>query len=208
MNDFGNQSRESRIYQLLEISWINEKSSPEILKFPGSLIDKALVWLRKVNEMLETDEIEKFLQPFYEIEAERVRYLLRTYLEIRLEKIEIMAHFLVAKIQLDEILSSNEIEYLHGFIKISDEYFISSVISKLPRSLQKLNDSQTRIIDEGFQLTPNLDENVFCRILEPLGNVEVDPKTGLYINLIPDDIYRMCYRVIRPFIESGSAILI
>jgi GINS complex protein len=64
------------------------------------------------SELLEPS----FMNIFVEMEMERIKFYLRSYLEIRLEKIERFAHHLSfsSSSALDGLLSAAEHHYLQG----------------------------------------------------------------------------------------------
>jgi GINS complex subunit 4 len=76
----------------LKKAWCAEQFSPEILMYEAELVD---VHLRRLSEMERSLDVtftsaeQKFLGNIYEMEMERVKYVLKCYLKLRIKKVSV-----------------------------------------------------------------------------------------------------------------------
>jgi GINS complex subunit 4 len=77
-------------YEQLKKAWCAEQFSPEILHYEGELVE---VHLRRLAEMERSLDVtfttpdQKFLGNIYEMEMERIKYVLKSYLKLRIKKV-------------------------------------------------------------------------------------------------------------------------
>eukprot|EP00026_Physarum_polycephalum_P018669 Phypoly_transcript_20335.p1 GENE.Phypoly_transcript_20335~~Phypoly_transcript_20335.p1 ORF type:complete len:124 (+),score=14.87 Phypoly_transcript_20335:44-373(+) len=79
----------------MKAAWLNEKSSPEILQYESELVSTLLAQIENQQQYFNeavSNPAEQFQSHLYEMEAERVKYVIRCYLRTRIAKIE--KHFL------------------------------------------------------------------------------------------------------------------
>lgn len=189
----------------LKRAWINERMSPELLNFETALLDRIMERVRTQMEYIEENTLElqgsdiKVKLLIVESELERIKFLIRNYLRIRLTKIDKFTLY----IQTDEDqlnkLSEKEVDYMNRHAAILHNLYKSQFLSTLPEQLQQLDDTSGGIsmIEE-----PDLDRAVFIRVLndvpEPIsvGNDQVDLQKG--------NIYTLRYSSIIPYIKTGD----
>uniref|UniRef100_A0A8R7PXV5 GINS subunit domain-containing protein n=1 Tax=Triticum urartu TaxID=4572 RepID=A0A8R7PXV5_TRIUA len=82
--------------ELLKRAWRNEKAAPEILHFDSALVSRAREQIQLLEETLDdfTDNgVDDLVVSLYQMDLDRTLFLLRSYLRLRLQKIEkYMAH--------------------------------------------------------------------------------------------------------------------
>jgi GINS complex subunit 4 len=83
----------------LEKAWMNELFAPELLEPQIEVIDCLLDQIKKTEENLSQLDIGHFSIPLHKMELARVRFLIASYLRLRLQKIQKHAH---------SVLKSNE----------------------------------------------------------------------------------------------------
>lgn len=81
------------IHQLTH-AWLNERGSPELLPWPVDLIDTVMDQLQQQQAILDslmsdaaTSEEEHFRLNIVQLDADRCRWMLRSYLRTRLDKV-------------------------------------------------------------------------------------------------------------------------
>lgn len=127
--------------------------------------------------MDDTDLIVRYI---YAQEIARIRYLLRAYQKVRLEKIEKYAHayvryphtiYLTSDSFSNPVyrnrLSQSELEFATGFVRITHESLHKSVLRHLPASLQTM-DSDDMIP------VPDQSAGVIFRVVEGLGTYRLE----------------------------------
>ncbi len=76
--------------QKLKRAWINETCAPEILPYEEDLVETIRNQLGQQEQSIadaSTQENEQFMVNLYKMEVERVKYMLRCYLRVRLSKV-------------------------------------------------------------------------------------------------------------------------
>ncbi|KAL7220836.1 hypothetical protein ACSBR2_013682 [Camellia fascicularis] len=121
--------------ELLKRSWRNEKAAPEILQFELSLVQRSTEQIQLMEETVEesmTSGVDPLTVSLYQMDLDRTQFLLRSYIRIRLQKIEkYMAH-IHKTTELWNRLSKQEQKYAQRCIEDLKEHFEKSVLSKLP----------------------------------------------------------------------------
>ncbi len=95
----------SLINGLIKI-WKNEKFSNDILLYQNSLISTAIDLVEKTEKELKDSSIEKENSDIIELDIERMKFLIKDYLRIRIMKIEKYL-FYILKNDLSSLLSEN-----------------------------------------------------------------------------------------------------
>ncbi|KAF5950871.1 hypothetical protein HYC85_012864 [Camellia sinensis] len=154
--------------ELLKRSWRNEKAAPEILQFELSLEET-------VEESM-TSGVDPLTVSLYQMDLDRTQFLLRSYIRIRLQKIEkYMAH-IHKTTELWNRLSKQEQKYAQRCIEDLKEHFEKSVLSKLP-DCYKFSLKQSVIREEDDMVPePQLDTYVICRAKRSLGAFQFDDR--------------------------------
>eukprot|EP00878_Enallax_costatus_P020524 GHUV01021701.1.p1 GENE.GHUV01021701.1~~GHUV01021701.1.p1 ORF type:complete len:129 (+),score=17.89 GHUV01021701.1:176-562(+) len=78
-------------FQLLKRALLNERMAPEILQYQEDLVERIKLGLQRQEEELVAMESQKEMDLVRQVlsyERDRVRYLLKSYLRARLQKIQ------------------------------------------------------------------------------------------------------------------------
>uniref|UniRef100_A0A7S1PN95 DNA replication complex GINS protein SLD5 n=1 Tax=Alexandrium catenella TaxID=2925 RepID=A0A7S1PN95_ALECA len=162
----------------LFLRWQNEKFAPEVLPFDRDVAENISEMVEYVGEGLEEERGEGDGQdpndPDYClrcVDLERIKYLLRDYLRIRLWKLsQWPQHYLEpANIQY---LSDAERQFLREFWNLKKGFFESRLLGGLPTAKQGLDDKMD-LLD--MVRRPALDKHVYARLSESIGPIEVPP---------------------------------
>lgn len=112
----------AEIIQLMEEAWTNEKLAPEILPHKSEIVDCLLEQLNTMEENLRNLDRTDFQKTLHQIEVDRLRFLVSSYLRVRLEKLETYAlHILKeeekrAERHDDLYLTPSETEFAKNYI--------------------------------------------------------------------------------------------
>ncbi|KAF8406082.1 hypothetical protein HHK36_008162 [Tetracentron sinense] len=126
--------------ELLKRAWQNEKAAPEILQFQADLIRRSQEQIQLMEDTVEeyaengTDPLTVSL---YQMDLDRTQFLLRSYLRIRLQKIEkYMLH--ISKTELWNRLSKQEQKFAKRSTDHMEKHLKQSVLSRLPYGYQSI----------------------------------------------------------------------
>ncbi|KAJ2816147.1 GINS complex subunit, partial [Coemansia sp. 'formosensis'] len=152
-------------------SWVNERSSPEILEYEGATIENLMELVDFQTQKMATQQAA--IANILKMDVDRVKYLVRSYLRTRLSKIEEHARHYIKDPIYRERLSQNELEYAKGFVELEERHVRRSFLDQLPPHLRGLED----VAAEGLEMVskPDLDAAVFCRVRATVGEFQFEP---------------------------------
>lgn len=197
--------------------WQNEKYCPEILPFDQQIVEDLSEAIEFVNENLHEDMADGDSQdpndPDYLlrcIDYERVKYVLRDYLRIRLWKIsQWPQHYLEPG--NNEVLSSAERIFLQESWDIKKAFYKNRLLDALPEMKQQL-DQKLDLLD--MVRRPELDKHVYARITAELPKLTPTPspspstqgteRSTEALNLANGQTYLIRYSVIREFLMDSA----
>mmetsp|Transcript_66757 Transcript_66757/g.215133 ORF Transcript_66757/g.215133 Transcript_66757/m.215133 type:complete len:233 (-) Transcript_66757:189-887(-) len=174
--DLGAEAFVNRDVARLLARWRNEKYAPEVLPFDREVAENISEVLEFVGEALEEDRAEGDGQdpndPDYClrcVDLERVKYLLRDYLRIRLWKLaQWPQHYLEpANLQL---LSDAERTFLREFWGMKRSFLEYRLLGALPATKQGLDDKMDLL---EMVRRPVLDKHVYARLSADVGPIEL-----------------------------------
>lgn len=198
--------------QSLTRAWINERTSPSLLPYPSSLIERFNTVIKQQIERIETmtgslDPQANFTLVILQTELERFKFLLRSYLRARIAKVDkFPVYYRQLMAQEDDsgqrLLSTLEQQYLNAHQALLANHYSSSFLSLFPTNLQKLDDTGGGIsmVDR-----PDEDTAVFCRVLR---DCYVDRPVYGGIDLARGDIWVLRWSTIKEKVERGDTELI
>jgi GINS complex subunit 4 len=132
----------------------------------------------------------------YQMELDRIKFSLTSYLRCRLRKIERHARFVLNTPELHTRLSPAELTYLEQYLQITDKALHAMLLSRLPEHLRGLSEPDMR--DE-----PDLDQYVFA-LLQDSAAVQ-DNQERLELTL--GDLVVIKYRTVQELVLQRRAIL-
>ncbi|CAL0310095.1 unnamed protein product [Lupinus luteus] len=103
--------------ELLKRAWRNEKSAPEILRFESDLINRVTEQIQLMEETVEensTDDADPLSLSLYQMDLDRTLFLLRSYLRVRIQKIEKYMFHIRKTEELWTRLSKEEKKFTRG----------------------------------------------------------------------------------------------
>lgn len=138
-------------------------------------------------------------------ELERYKFLMRSYLRVRIAKIDKHTLHYLSSQELRARLSSTELAYATRHQALLHNHYLSSFLGSFPQKLQNLNDTAGNItmID-----APDLDTAVFIRMLR---DKDVDGEgTDADVSLPADngDILILRWSSAKQLVDEGDAELV
>ncbi|ODV63895.1 DNA replication protein SLD5 [Ascoidea rubescens DSM 1968] len=203
--------KEDEYKKLVQI-WISERMSPELLPYESELIETILKRLRSQVEIIELNSIElekndkdiKLKLLIIESEIERINFLVRSYLRLRLFKIDEYNLFINNSDQEMVKLSKNELNYMVNHFKTICQLYNDSFLKNVPEHLQLLDDESGGI---SMINKPDLDKMVFIKVINEIAE-EITVGEDDKVELEKDFIYAIRYRSVKRYIDSKDIVLI
>ncbi|KAL2337973.1 hypothetical protein Fmac_012419 [Flemingia macrophylla] len=197
--------------ELLKRAWRNEKAAPEILRFEFQLVSR----LREQIELMEdtihdksTSSTDPLFLSLFQMDFDRTLFLLRSYLRIRIQKIEKYMFHIRKTDELWNRLSKEEKEFTEVCIEDLKQHLEESVLSKLPATYQSILRQSVTSEKDDMVPEPELDTFVLCRSKEYLTGIQledgpVDDRSKLF-EMEPGVLHFICYKSIKALVESGK----
>ncbi|CAI5725608.1 unnamed protein product [Peronospora farinosa] len=192
----------------MRVIWVNELNAPEILQYNEEMVSEMLEQIQNQQEYVDSvnedrkqlvDE-KSFVNKLYQMEIDRLRYMVSSYLRTRLHKIEKFAIHILGDAMLVQRLSMKERNFAQQFVTLYESHMNDLVLSKFDAEHRSLT-------TEDMVLKPNLDGFVFCQGLDA-GGVQCDDKGANFVQVTSADRYVLRYRSIQEHVESGAIELI
>ncbi len=209
----------SLINGLIKI-WKNEKFSNDILLYQNSLISTAIDLVEKTEKELKDSSIEKENSDIIELDIERMKFLIKDYLRIRIMKIEKYL-FYILKNDLSALLSENEVELVIKLINMKSVYFNEGLknVNQIANNFRyftdrfKLMKEKISYLNDAMIVSPSetdyviiqstTDENIIINLKEIFDKYEYD-----FVQLEKNDICIIPYLAVKDLIKKNKVKLI
>lgn len=153
----------------------------------------------------------------YQMDLDRTQFLLRSYLRIRLQKIEKYMFHIFATAELLTRLSKEEKWFIERCCVDLQTHLEKSVLSQLPYTYQSIF-QQSVINDETDMVAkPQLDTFVVCKTKYYLGHIQLEDNadgepdgSGSQkpleepFEMEPNVLYFVRYKAVKKFVEEGK----
>lgn len=200
----GNGTLYSPDYIVLKRAWMNEKRCPELLEYEGQAVDSILRGLRDQWSLIHAQERQwsardTHIRDLFIMEADRVGYILKSYLRARLFKIQKFARYYL--LHGSGQLSPSELQFAANVVSITESAFKNMFLRYLPQGddyFQTLVASD----DPGGDMVrkPDLEKVVFVRVNEHIGTISVGADETA--SLEKYHTYMMRYDLIRDLLRA------
>eukprot|EP00741_Cyanophora_paradoxa_P021361 tig00021350_g20620.t1 len=201
---FGEESKYLQPLEQLKQAWRNETFAPEILDYEADAV-KQLVEKTKANdEFFDEQEEELFYNQLRMMDNDRVKFVVRDYLRVRLKKIQEMFMFILNNPGQRQRLSEPELRFAEGLRKLFEEHCSRSALDRLPpdhRRLEVQNQHENMIPE------PNMDQFVTSRVLTDIGSFQLSEEHDPTI-LKKDNVLVAKYSAIKNLLEQYQLRLI
>jgi len=190
--------------------WRNEKYAPELLPFNERVVCNISEVIEFVGEEIDQDRMEEDQDPndpdiaLRSKDLERVKYVLRDYLRIRLWKLAQWPQHYLERNNIT-LLSDAERTFLREHWHHKKMFFESRLLAALPPSKQSLDD-KIDLLD--MVRRPPVDKYIYARIMEEVGELDVpattltqqETQSSRRESVTKGHTYLLHYSVIRPFL--------
>lgn len=194
-------SAAKNIPQLTEV-WMNERNAPELLPYERSLVEPLIAAIEKQAEFVMDQVEDKFAGMIYQTEIERIKFLLKSYLRVRLSKIEKYTLYILRQENSDELLSPQEVIYARRYQELIEAHNHDSFLHQLP----KIQHRQDEVAgDLNMVVEPNFDTPVFVKVIQTLGHVQIKEDEVLFEK---DDIIFLRYNDVKRYLRDGKVRLV
>ena len=130
----GSQDQEElttgEVLQRLQDAWINEKFAPDLLEHQNEVVECLLNQIAEIDQRIDSERLQRkkdqsknFGSALYKMEVARVRFVISSYLRIRLEKIQRFVFYLLEQ--------ESKVKCLVFLIEQILQHFSNSAISAL-----------------------------------------------------------------------------
>ncbi|GAO13984.1 uncharacterized protein UV8b_01939 [Ustilaginoidea virens] len=201
----------TRDLQAMTRRWVAERSAPELLKWPSDGLfervnDCIKAQIEKVEELTgDMDPKTNFSLIVIQTELERYKFLLRSYLRVRIAKIDKHTLHYLSTQELRDRLSTSELAYATRHQALLHNHYLSSFLVSFPQPLQNLNDTAGNIsmID-----TPNLDAAVFIRMLKDKDVYGQGTDADVTLPAVEGDVLILRWSSAKALVENQDAELV
>jgi len=206
----------------LKTAWVNERFAPDLLDSKYELVTCLLDQITSMGKKLERVaglikektasattgvDSDHLRMEIHQMEIQRIRYLVSSYLRLRLSKIEqnvfyFLEHYRSQPPHVYNKMSPEELQYAIKLEKLYNSQIQSQVLGKLPSGIRKLE--QQYLAKE-----PNLNHYVFLKVNQTQRQVLIDENDpeGV-VDLTEGTQYLVKYKTIAPLVENDSLSLI
>ncbi|WFD39751.1 GINS complex subunit [Malassezia japonica] len=191
--------------------WLNERGAPEIQPWNAALVESVMDQIAQQQSILDslasdasTSEEEHFRLNLVQLDVERAKWLMRSYLRARLAKIEKHAAHLMAHRSEQQRLSDVELGYARRYHQLNSDHFHSTVLQFLPEPMRGMQDAAPGAAPGstagGMVTAPNLDAPVFVYCREDCGPLRLPD--GEPAVLARGTIHLLRYRAVRTLLHQ------
>lgn len=199
----------AEVVRKFEEVWVNEKLAPDLLQYEGELVECVIDQIQHMENSLQNIRKEDFRIVFHKMELDRIKFVLSSYLRIRLEKIEKFgAHLLHQEQQgtLDSsLMSDEERTFALGYMSSIKNYLHDSALKNMPPNMQSI-----KLEEAGSK--PTMDSSVFVRVKKECRGVMIEESAEYgeeeIIDLNQGSQHVLRYRPIASLLKDGSVQLI
>jgi len=123
----------------LRYAWIGEKCSPELLPYQANLVEHVQREIAAYQARLDNDEVVQQLTTVIQIEIDRARFVLASYLRTRLAKIQKFATYVTTEPKAQQRLSPAELEFARGYRALMADHFNAAFLKDIPEKYRSLD---------------------------------------------------------------------
>ena len=194
-------------YVALRRAWINEVRCPELLPYQTDTVENIMKSLRPQWTLISARQgqwaagRDSYLRDILVMEADRVGYVLKSYLRVRISKIQKYARYYVM-LGSSGILSATELKFAVNHLSITEQAFKSMFLRHLPQDDEYF---QTLVAsdDPGGDMIcrPNLEQVVFAKVTEPIGTIATGHDETATLD--KDRSYMIRYSLVQDFLRQN-----
>ena len=198
----------------LRRAWVNEKRAPELLPYEFRTVENIVKIHRPQWTLINARQAQwatardGHIRDLLIMEADRVEYMLKSYLRHRIFKIQKHARHYLVHPRRDSLMSPAEIRFASNIVSITENAFKSLFLRYLPQGDEYFQ-SLIASDDPGGDMIrrPKLDQTVFVRVNENLGTISTGNGDDTAA-LEKDHDYMIRYDLIKDFLADNRVTLI
>lgn len=200
----------AELIEKLQQCWLNEKFAPELIPHQTAVVECIIEQIKHMESNIKSAKKGDFRIALHKLELDRIKFMLYSYLRLRIKKIEKFASSILDEDNrrnpnVPSKLSAEEYAYATEYFKNVKEHLSASVLEHLPINLQDLNEAVT-------MPKPDMDRFVFLKAQESLRGILVDDMSldgrNEIVDMDKNDLYIMRYKPIGNYVNSGEIQLI
>ena len=196
---------------------LNERAAPHILPYERQaveeltevinnqqkIIDGVMDFKPRNEEESQKMADDKFACSLYQMEVNRLNYIVTSYHRTRLSKIQQYPMHIYRDNDLKQRLSKSELSFLGNYIDLMSGHLEQTVTNHLPPQFKSLTDEGS-LGSVSMIPRPNLNKYVFIKAKEDIGDVEiVDGPEGVQ-TINKDDIFAVIYEPVEHLLLDGK----
>ena len=201
---------------LLRQAFMNEKVAPEILPFKERLVRDLKDQIENQQAVIDetpADADEAFASELYQMEIDRIKYLLASYLRTRIFKLQKNVLYILGNEEQHSRLSLREFEFAKKYLNLIQGHLNERVLGELPDEYASLTSKyeggeDNPAADTSMIPSPDLDAFVFCQVHRDVGTIVVDDDGNVQAQLNKGDLFASRYRCIQGLVEDGAVTLV
>jgi hypothetical protein len=191
---------------------LSEAGSPEIQPFAETEMDIVVAALARREAALEVaaeQPTQRDASVVYEMEFQRVTFLISWYTRVRLEKLSRNFAFYLADPSSRAKLSSAEEEFLRSYADATGDLLNESVLQHAPKllALATVEAGEHASLDSPMIPKPDLERTVIARARRDVFGIVIDEARGQETSLAQGDIMALPYRSVRPHLGEDVELL-
>ncbi|EFA03409.1 DNA replication complex GINS protein SLD5 [Tribolium castaneum] len=166
------QLTSAELIEMMEEVWVNEKFAPEILPHKQEVVDCVLGQISYMEKNLETLPSTDFKKGIHQLEVDRIRFLVASYLRHRLEKIET---YVLHILKEEEQRGEREEEL---YLTEAEQQFAIKYKQDLEQHFENATNFYPGLPFEDWKshiVAPNMNSFVFLKAKTAVEGVVIDP---------------------------------
>lgn len=196
----------AEVLKKLEDAWLNEKQAPELLEPKMEIVECMLDQVATMEGNLARLKKGDMRIPIHRMELSRIRYMINSYLRIRLDKIQSnIHHYTKASVDNPSRLSQEETAFAEKYQTSLEEHFNRLALRHLPGTFD-ISKVSPKLPE------PNLKTAVFIQVREPVRGIEIRDDCGLgrdeTIDLEQGDQHLLQYNTIAHLVDTDLVRLV
>lgn len=158
-DDEGEEITAQKVLEFLETAWTNEMCAPDILQHQSDMLELMMGQVAHMEENMKDLDKNDFRFVVHQMELERIRYVMASYLRCRLQKIETYTKHLLneesTRSAEKKRLSPEETKFAQEYYENMEECFQQIALQYMPNTQR--SEADQRIV------RPNLMSHVFVK---------------------------------------------
>ncbi|XP_013099123.1 DNA replication complex GINS protein SLD5 [Stomoxys calcitrans] len=202
-DDDGEEITAQKVLEFLETAWTNEMCAPDILQHQSDMLELMMGQVAHMEENMKDLDKNDFRYIVHQMELERIRYIMASYLRCRLQKIETYTKHIIneeaTRSAEEKRLSPEETKFAQEYHDNMEECFQHIALQYMPNTQRSETDQ--RIV------RPNLMSHVFIKanVSVPAVVVGVDDEE---VDLAAGSQHIIPYQLIADLVQKQQVQLI